>query len=87
MRTQKNKKRFTKNKKRITKNKKRINGGENTKKDKNINNNVTLNNFRAKKIRCSPKVLNELNIDPGSTTGSGFLYVAVCSPTILSPPF
>lgn len=30
---------------------------------------------------------NELNIDPGSTTGSGFLYVAVCSPTILSPPF
>ena len=62
MRTQKNKKRFTKNKKRITKNKKRINGGENTKKDKNINNNVTLNNFRAKKIRCSPKVLNELNM-------------------------
>jgi len=27
------------------------------------------------------------NTDPGSTTGSGFLYIAVCSATILQPPF
>ena len=54
----------------------------------------TTNNRGLRFVNSNPVVVivsqfsqNELNIDPGSTTGSGFLYIAVCSATILSPPF